>query len=64
MTIVVIEIWGGLWRILFGSPLGTPLLLILVVGTLSGSFSIPYPDQGLEIGAWVRHLLSLDPGGR
>ena len=46
MTIVVIEIWGGLWRILFGSPCGKPLLLILVVGTLSGPFSIPYPWSG------------------
>ena len=39
---------GGLWRILFGSPRGTPLLLILVVGTLSGPFSIPYPWSGFE----------------
>ena len=45
-TIVVMEIWGGLWRILFGSPRGKPLLLILVVGTLSGPFSIPYPWSG------------------
>ena len=46
MTIVVMEIWGGLWRILFGSPRGKPLLLILVVGTLSGPFSIPFPWLG------------------
>ena len=40
------EILGGLWRILFGSPRSKPLLLILVVWTLSGPFSIPYPWLG------------------
>ena len=48
MTIVVMAILGGLWRILFGSPRGKPLLLILVVGTLSDPFSIPFPRSGFE----------------